>query len=341
MKVEKIPLDDMPMPYAVGAFAASGVAGVAFASEQRDGPCRLHFAGGGSEAMWTVPGGVMNVVQDGEAPAVWAIQNFFPVFQSEGACIVRMERAAPGQWRQTHSVPLPYVHRIAHFRVGGRPHLLACTLCAQKSFEQDWSSPGSVYIAPLVPGREVEFRVVATGLFKNHGLTILQGGSEVSALVSSSQGVLRIDFSGAEPPGWRTKTLLDREASEAVLFDLDADGQDELVTIEGFHGDSLRVYRDAGAAWACVAEFPLAFGHVLWAGTILGRRCILTASRGGDKDTVLHFPGKDLAKPWTEERVDAGVGATQILVRESAGAAWLYAANHGEGRAVAYRLEDR
>ena len=341
MRIEKTVLGAMPMPYAVGEYKTGDAAGVIFASEDRNGPCRLYSGNAdNAETRWNHPGGVMNIVQDGDNPAVWAIQKFFPVFQSAGAEVLRVERDAAGVWRQTETVPLPYVHRIARFEAGGKPYLLACTLCSHKDFEQDWSHPGSVYAAALIPGQTPAFRAVADGLVKNHGLSFIEGAERPTVLVSSAEGVLRIEFLGDGDLSWRAERIHDREASEAVLFDIDGDGARELITIEGFHGDHLRIHKATGSGWEGQKDIPIVFGHVLWAGTIGGKRCILAAGRGAEKDTILYFPPDDIRKEWRTFQVDSGVGATQIAVVNGTHETLLYAANHGVDEVVRYRLSE-
>lgn len=341
MNAVKTVYDTLPMPYAVTVLATSSLSGVVFASEDRDGPARLYTAPGTYETLWTVPGGVMNIVPDGDAPAVWSIRKFFPIFASAEAEIVRAERGAGGGWTSTALARLPYVHRIARFVVDHKPYMLACALCEKKDFEQDWSHPGSVYAAPIVPGKELEFVPVLEGLTKNHGLSFLQQGGTDIPLVSSADGVFRIGFrhDAGGVLAWDVEKIHHRESSEAVLFDLDGDGRDELVAIDGFHGNQVHVYVKTNSGWIVKKAIDIAFGHVLWVGTIFGKNCVLAASRGGRKETRLYFPQGDLAGDWEMFEVDAGVGATQISVVEEKGVPVLYAANHGANEVAAYRLE--
>ncbi len=336
----KTVIDDIPMPYAVNTVDSPALSGVIFASEDRDGPCRLYPAPGVAETVWSSPGGVMNVIPDGDAPALWSIQKFFPVFQSAEAEIVRTERQDGGVWKLTTMARLPYVHRIARIMVDGNPFMLACTLCEKKDFEQDWSHPGAVYISPIVDGEPLRFMTVLAGLTKNHGLTIHTENGRDVPLVSSADGVFRIDFSLAGELAWSIEKIHDRESSEAILYDLDNDGHDELITIDGFHGDKVHFYKQNGTGWDCRHVIDIAFGHVLWVGEVLGRTCILTASRSGDKDTLLHLPAGALESPWERVVVDRGVGATQIAVTGEAGRAVLFASNHGANEVAAYTLTE-
>ena len=66
-------------------------------------------------------------------------------------------------------------------------------------------------------------------------------------LIAGSEGLYEVAVPGGADIPWRAERLLDREISDAVTVDLDGDGVEELVTIEGFHGDEIaadRLVRD-------------------------------------------------------------------------------------------------
>ena len=89
----------------------------------------------------------------------------------------------------------------------------------------------------------------------------------------------------------------------AFTADLDGDGTPEFVTIEPFHGDTLAVYRRDGQGKIAKAwSYPLAFGHVVWAGSVLGQRAILAGNRAGDKDLLLLRHIEALDRRANEER---------------------------------------
>src|SRR5699024_10202205 len=105
-------------------------------------------------------GGVMNIlpIHDKEGE-FFAIQGFYPIFDSKNAEIVRC--AINDLTRETVVLEvnslkmLPYVHRIA--LVGETPSrkIIAATLCRKKSFIEDWSHPGDVYEFSLNSNMEI------------------------------------------------------------------------------------------------------------------------------------------------------------------------------------------
>lgn len=333
-KIQKRVIGFLNTPYAVDAVSDGKGRVYVFASEDRLGPYvvsnRTEISCIGSA------GGTMSVIWEKAGESFWSIQRFFPVFDSKEACILYSYREPDGSWRHCETAKLPYAHRIAVFTVAGSRYMLACTLCANKDFVDDWSTPGSVYVGkiPENPTEPIAFQIVYGGIYKNHGLT--QYGADF--LVSGREGVFSLRFAG-RPLTWQIEPIFGEEAGEAVLFDLNGDGKDELIVIHGFHGDKINIYTGHPNAWALQQSIDNTFGHVLWAGTLLGERCILAGSRGKDKTISLcRFPaGKDFSYERTV--IDTKVGPTQLKVIEEGDAVLLLSANHAANEAAEYRLE--
>lgn len=90
-------------------------------------------------------------------------------------------------------------------------------------------------------------------------------------LIAGSEGLYEVAVPGGADIPWRAERLLDREISDAVTVDLDGDGVEELVTIEGFHGDEIAVNKLCGDRWEIVYRFDAPFAHAsgaetFWAG---------------------------------------------------------------------------
>lgn len=341
MKIEKEILARLEQVYAVNLMNIGGEAYCVAASEGRGGKMlRIHCKSKRVQVVEGLAGGVMCLEpipeEDG---ALYAIQKFYPVFQSRNAQIVKVKLPFTSQETIVADVrpvlQLPYVHRIHLMGAVGDRAIIAATLCASKQYEQDWSSPGDVRI--IWPGKDgCQEQVVLTGIHKNHGMyrSGIAGGETV--LVSGEQGVFEVSFAGGE---WRTHQRAAMEVSDVLMYDVDRDGREEMVVISPFHGNELQVLRLVAGDWKCIAKQRLAFGHAVWAGEVGGKTAILTASRGGDKAITLHMVEQDGERIGLKEVViDRSVGAANIAVENNRDEIVIYAANHGANEVARYTV---
>lgn len=285
-------------------------------------------------------GGVMAVIPIPEDNGGFlAIQRFYPVFDSRQAEVVycRITGVITDCMEAEVKVvtELPYVHRIALTGTSGARKLIAASLCENKAFVEDWSSPGAVYEYKLDAQMNAsERRTLVTGIHKNHGMFHYkkQGGAYI--LVSGEEGVWAIDANGM------TQKLCDEPISDLCLYDVDNDGIDEIVCIAPFHGNLMQVWKKTADGWSCIAEEPVEFGHAVWSGKCGETPLLFSCSRGGKKNTSIYRPCM------TEEGfrlevmdIDEGVGASNICIQKQNGMIVLYAANHEIGEVARYIIE--
>lgn len=338
MIVEKRVLVDLPMVYAVARLSVNARPYYMAASELENGKCYLVDCETFEPFLvWDAPGGVMNLIPvEEEDGAFLAIEQFYPIFRSEKARIVkgtlRLENGTLS-CQKSRVCDLPFAHRIGLAGRPGRRSLVACTLCGGKAFQEDWSVPGGAYVGDAGG----ELKQVLGGLTKNHGLFIRNEAGRDTVLISAHEGVFAL---GKNDGGWTAEKLLDEETSDLCLEDLDEDGEEELIAIQGFHGDALSVYKRENGSFRRAAELPIAFGHVLWAGELCGRKGIVVGNRGGDKELAVYWTGPDGKGGIRFERevVDEGIGPAQISVCNRNGGTEILSANHGIGQLTLYRL---
>lgn len=340
MKFSKTVLAPLEMVYAVHPLELNGWVHFLAATEIR-GPCLLFSPPDWKpQVVWEGPGGTMNLVPVPGQQAFLAIQEFFPVFQSEKAGVVWAEPAGnPAQlWTVRRILDLPFVHRIEAVRSRDADYLVAATLCGGKDFRDDWSKPGAVY-AGRIPARPSEpwpLRTILSAVSKNHGLhaTIL-GGQQV-VLISGHEGVFALHVPETIAAPWTSELLIRGEISYLFVFDLDSDGQAELVTIEPFHGNTLGIYKRRTGQWQKVHETAIAFGHAIWAGRLRDQTGVLVGNRAGDKELL--WLRVTSANPIKTERVvvDRNVGPAQVCVVSQPGETMILSANHGAGEVSLY-----
>jgi hypothetical protein len=344
--------------YSVAVLGPAGRPRVLAASEGRDGACLLiDPATAVAEPVWTGPGGTMSLVPlPGESDHFFAVQRFFAGFDAAESGIVEV-RAGNGPWAVTPRVPVPYLHRLGGFQEKGGWTLLACSLCAHKEGREDWSHPGSVYrIATAGPQAWQKVEVLG-GLHRHHGFAMTRLGGAPVLLVSSMEGLFQIalpggsDGAAADDPvrgtgrgaaatPWSHRRLLEHDVSDAVVLDWDGDGEEELVTVEPFHGDRFVFYnRDRDGILQAVHEMPCSLGHSLWAGRAFGQPALILGERTGAGRILLVFPTAGPAQGWATLTVAEDTGGTNVaVIGADATELSFVSANNDRNEVVGYRV---
>ena len=369
MNVSKKNIFSMSMPYAVSTVRLEGRDQVIAATEDYGKMVVM------SPPEWTArellpgPGGCMSIAQPEESEDIYTIFGCFPGYKFAGAGVYRIapdSQARPGNagrsefaaaWDPSRGAPetirgtsyqaqrifpLPFAHRICFVKRGGVQYLIAANLAEHKENPTDWSRPGTVYAVrlPASPDNEAWKPVpIFENLYKNHCMFVGMLHGRKVFMVGGVQGLFSYDLDapGAE---WKRELVLEGEISEVVVFDIDGDGVDELVTIEPFHGNRLYVYRRQGSGWKREAELQIAFGHGVWGGTIAGKRALIVGNRAGTNnlDIVIPHTGTKLT---LERRVLAeGVGPANVAVVEHEGTTWIVATNQAESSVTAYGVTE-
>ena len=335
MNIAKRKIVDLPAVYSTAELRLGGRRYLAAVSENVGehayiiDPDTLDYA-----ELWIGDTGVMNVIQIPGREQLLAIVRFYPIFQSREAAICLLEPTEAGYmspWHIREVLPLPFCHRIGIVENENGLFVIGCQLCRDKDFQDDWSKPGSIWMAPIPEDADGEwkFTEVFPGLTKNHGLYI-EGGNQV--YICCENGVLRFDMAHYRAGDALRPELVSTVPTSDIW--LSREGGVKLAgTIEPFHGDSLGIYEITGTSYAEAARFDISFGHVVWAGTVFGRSAVIAGSRGGERKLELIF--------WRDgERhtIDSDVGPTQITVYEEGDCVKVLSANHGAGEVSLYTL---
>jgi hypothetical protein len=337
----------MNMPYPLATITLNGEQCVV-ASTEDHGPILLarppfHQA----REMVNGPGGCMALMEDSDRPGeLFAIMGCFLGYKFQTGAVYHIRPDGPGQrdrWSASRILDLPFAHRLAFVARGGARWLLAASLAADKRDPADWSQPGSLTASrvPRRAGETWEFAPILQGIHRHHGMLVASFMGRPSILVSGTEGLFAADLSN-DGAGWAFERVMQSEVSEIALLDIDGDGTEELVTIEPFHGNTVRVYRQEARSWRKAWEGGLEFGHCLWAGTFSGTPSILASNRAGSRDLLLFQWDRrargtgSLADP---ERivVDAGAGAANMIVLRHEGSDLIFSTNQAAGEVVCFR----
>ena len=328
MIIKKRLVGQMEFPYAITTYTEGGQMRVACGTETAGG-CICFDARSGEivDRLWDGPGGTMTIRQISDG-AFLATHRFFKRFQAQEAVVSALTRGESGAWERTEVLRLPYLHRFCILDVAGENWLLGGTLCGGKASFEDWSQPGGVYVGRV--GRDVrepiEARCIYHGIRKNHGMYCGPFNGRQVAMVSGCEGAFEI-VPPERPEGeWQVRQLLNTEISDIRVFDIDGDGKDELITIDSFHGDRLKVYREGAGGYELAYEYPIAFGHGLWCGNMLGRRTILIGYKNANGALVALRPRESGRLSMDVTVIDELEQTANIDVYESDGVFRIYAA---------------
>jgi len=334
---DKTVIHEMRMPYAVAVMGAGPGASVVCGTEDHGPLVRIDPPYREARQLASGPGGCMGVAADPAKPSdQYAIMGCFPGYRFQGGGVYLIRAGTDPE----RVLDLPFAHRIGFGEHAGRRVLLAACLAADKKDAADWSQPGAVYAAELGddPTR-LRLEPVLTGIHKNHGFLLARFEGRSSLLIGGQEGLLAVDLE-TRGPRWPVRKVLPRETSEMALLDVDGDGRAELLTIEPFHGNTLRAYRRTPSGWTPFWEGELQFGHGLLAGAFLGMRSVLVSNRAGTKELVLfQF---DPAAPERPHRIvlELGAGAANMAVISHAGKDHVLSANQAAGQIVLYTPRD-
>jgi hypothetical protein len=293
--------------------------------------------------IWENPGGTMGIVPLSSNPGGFlAVQNFFPFFKSEKACIVYAEakRNKKLQWNVRKILNLPFVHRISLVNIEQAQYLIASTICGGKEFQDDWSKPGTVYAIkiPSNINEKWESFPIIKGISKNHGLFKGTLNKKQVLLISGSEGVFLLNIPYTQKQTWTYKCLIEKEISDIFLYDIDNDGKKEIIAIEPFHGDIFNIYKLINGKWQSIYMKKINMGHSLWCGKIMGKQSILIGNRMGEKELMLLQNINDKPLRFKSMIIDKDVGPTQLKVMRQRKNLLILSANNHSNEVALYEV---
>jgi len=341
MKIDRKVLKEVVYPYAVSVYECGGRKKVVTATEL-DGPCSAFWTDTlEEETLWEGQGGTMNTWQLSDRGDFLAIQRFYKGFNSRASRIARVE-PKDGEWVQSVVCDIPFLHRFGVVGKGEDRYLVCCVLCRDKESREDWSQAGWIQVAKLPePGEQPEFRVLIPGIHRNHAFFYGQFDGTDRILAGGDEGLFQIDYP-RDGSDWRFEKLIDRPVSDVTSFDLDGDGEDELVTIEPFHGSKVVVSKRINGVWETVWSSPTSFGHAIWSGTIFGEPAFIIGHRAEDMSLLLFRP-----RGWKEGKLamditvlDQWEGPTNVAVVHGDKKEQVFSCNGAKNRIVLYELTE-
>ena len=294
LKTEKTVICNFIYPYAVSVYDSPRGKRVLCATEC-EGKCVGFSAVDGSdlEEVWAGPGGTMTICPVGN-DSFFVTHEFYKGFRSAKAHVSFVSRRPDGSYSSEKYFDLPYLHRFSLIDVMGEKWLVGGTLCDSKDFKDDWSKPGRIYVGKVDYPEPMQLRIVQSGITKNHGMYCGPFGDHpCSVICTGVEGAFAVIPPEKEGEDWTVEKILDCEISDIRLADLDGDGVQELVTIEGFHGNRMNVYRKTEEGYRQIYSYPIAFGHPIWCGEMLGRPRIIIGYKEANSGLYVLTPCMD------------------------------------------------
>jgi hypothetical protein len=322
--------------YTANAFKIGTDTFVAAGSETKPEVYLYNLTSGVSSLVTGCPGGVMSFIPVPDNPNLFfSIMGLFPPFIGAEAGVF-MHRRTGDQWTTQKAMDLPFAHRCEIINRNGKNYLFAASVSKYKENPADWSNPGEVYVAQLdeEPIQKLMPELIDNSLTRNHGMLRAYINGIETICVSGAEGIFY--FEQFPDDKWVKKLLFDKEVSEFGFIDLDEDGQDELVTIEPFHGESLNVYKRNGSNWELKFSDSLSFGHGLSCGTFRNEPIIVVGNRRGSFTLDL-FKAVDLANgKFSREVIEEDAGPTQTQVFTANNTDYILSSNQKKNEVVAY-----
>lgn len=261
------------------------------------------------------PGGVMSFIPvPGNSDLFFSIMGLFPPFIGAEAGVF-MHRKSGDEWTTKKAFDLPFAHRCEILNRDGKNYLFAASVSKYKENPADWSKPGEMHLFRLEDNFQLPLQseLIDNSLTRNHGMLRTKINGLETLCISGAEGIFY--FEQESDDKWIKKPLFEKEVSEFCFIDLDGDGQEELVCIEPFHGQTLNVYKKTANNWELKYSNSLSFGHGLSCGFVNGKPIIMVGNRRGSF-TLDQFKVVDLAKGEFIRTVleeDAGPTQTQIF----------------------------
>ncbi|MGL5435835.1 MAG: hypothetical protein ACRDBO_10620 [Lachnospiraceae bacterium] len=348
MKVEKKIIGNLTKCYSIAPLTFQGKGHFLVAAE-KVGRCLLFDLDGNEvDTVWSEPGGTMSMVQiPGSDGQFLATHKFYSPNDSKEAKIVIVTPKGNGDWDVRTLVDLPHVHRFDIIEQNGVRYLIACALKSGHEHKDDWSMPGKVYAAMLPEDlssfneeNQLPLEVVKDNMLKNHGYYKVVEDGVQTCVISCDSGVYQFYPPKKQKDKWEVNPILDTAASDAILVDLDGDGEKELAVLSPFHGPDISIYKKQNGTFEKVYTYEKSadFTHAIFGGMLCGKPAVVVGHRQGTRD-LLAFTWNDQAGTYQSQIIDEDCGSANVYHYTHQGKDIIISANREIDEIAMYRLE--
>lgn len=341
MKIEKIHLDDITRCYCASHMEIDGQLYAFLGSENPESPCYSYTGENFEhrETLWTDRGGCMSIIPFETRKGEFLAVNEFYLKVSPSKAKIVWGRKVEGGWEIKDLFNLPFIHRFDIYHIDGEDYLILATIAKDKQYKEDWSLPGQIYVSHLPKNLEEEIHLecIVDGLYRNHGYCRGQYQGRPCGYFGSDQGVLRVYLD--EQGQWQSEKILEGQIGEVALSDINGDGQEELMTIEPFHGNVIKVYKMVDGQYVEDYQYPneIDFAHTLVGKSIAGKPSFVAGVRRLDAELfILQYQNGQYEVTYVEK----GQGPSNVDVVNGKDSDYIIAANHTGNEAAIYKISE-
>ncbi len=343
MEIKKIKLDDIVRCYCASHVNVNGEFNVLLASEDPNSKCYAYSGENYAkkELVWDNRGGCMSIIEiPGKDGEFLAVNEFYLKVTPSLSKLVWGKHTDKG-WEIKDLFNLPYLHRFDIYNKNGVNYLVCATIAENKQFKDDWSLPGQIYVGILPDNlnEEIHLEKIVDGCFRNHGYYRHEVDGSICGYFTSDQGVLRLTPPDSKAGEWKIEKILDGMIGEIALIDINNDGKDELMTIEPFHGNKMKIYELKSGKYESVFEYPY---EIDFAHTLLGRklRGVNSFVGGVRRVNAELFYIQYVSGEYRVNIIESGVGPANIDVVNFDDYDLIISANHTKNEASVYIVRD-
>jgi hypothetical protein len=178
-------------------------------------------------------------------------------------------------------------------------------------------------------------KILISNLTQNHGMLKRSDQDAEDVLVSTYEGVFRVYFN-EENKTVEYEHILEEPSSETLVIDINQDGEDEFIIVEGFHGNTLAIYNQAGELLERI-ERNTNFLHSLWSGYVNDNPVYICGGRRIDSDIYLGYYDTE-TEEYREYLIDKGNGSANIHVQVEGNNMEILSANNSLAEIAVYNL---
>lgn len=340
MKIVKKNIDNLSRCYSAASIEIAGQTHLLFSEEAKGGRCFDYYGEDFKEKriVWDNGGGTMSIIPlQHKKNEFLATQGFFPGFDADKSKIVWC-KLEDGVWVVNDYITIPYLHRFDVFKVGDKIYLIGGVLCESKQSREDWSSKGKIVYAELTDDytEKPVLKELPVRIAKNHGYCKSIFNGEESCFFAGDEGVFRVYGKDNE---LKYEQIFDKSVSDIAFIDIDNDGFEEMITIEPFHGDIVKIYKRFNGEWKEQYQYNklINFAHAICSGKILGKNSFVIGIRKENKELIIiQYDNEN--NNFKEFEIDNEVGPANAFIINKENEDIIVSCNHTANEAAIYVL---
>ncbi|MPM23319.1 hypothetical protein SDC9_69790 [bioreactor metagenome] len=340
MSFTKQVLDKLERCYSVSKLLIDNEVHLIFSEEEIGGSCYDYYGKDFQDKrlVWSNGGGTMSIVPLPQRNGDFiAVQAFFPGFNARQAKLVWCH-LHHGVWEVHDYIAIPYLHRFDIAEFEDKRYLIGGIVSKDKKDRDDWSVPGCVVYAELTENWNLKPKIIEMPqpIFMNHGYTRAEIDKQEGYFFSGNNGIFQLKYVNQT---FQLTEFANMAVSDAAFIDIDGDGLTEMMTIEPFHGNKVRIYHQTNAGWEMIFEYPddIVFAHAITSGVVKDQPCFIFGCRRAKMELVMITYDQKL-KRYQTSLIDQGCGSANVLLFMREGQQWLASCNHTINEAAVYRL---